>query len=140
MYEFSVYVRLHVVIYDRVVSVAPPITSDRLVEQGACALCVVNCYMFVVCVVSFGGEYFLFGFARFGMCNIALLCASFGMECGPVKFCATSRAFGGKVGTAIRVHKSIVDYSDPAEMLATYWRGLEMIPTYVDHVYLVNYQ
>ena len=49
------------------------------------------------------------------------------MECGHVKFRVTSKAFGGKIVTEILVHKSIVDYSDPAEMPATLW-------------YLLNYQ
>ena len=62
------------------------------------------------------------------------------MECGHVKFRVTSKAFGGKIVTEILVHKSIVDYSDPAEMPATLWQGLEIIRTYVDYKYILNYQ
>ena len=52
---------------------------------------------------------------------------------------STSRAFNSKVRNAIRVHKSIVVCRDTAKMLATYWRGLEVIPTYADHLHLVTY-
>ena len=45
-------------------------------------------------------------------------------ELSSESFWAPSRACGNKVRTATRVHKSIVDYSDIVEMLATYWRGI----------------
>ena len=53
-------------------------------------------------------------------------------------FWAPSRACGNKVRTATRVHKNIVDYSDIVEMLATYWRGIYVIPTYVKHMNCVT--
>ena len=62
-------------IYDRVVRVALPITSDRLAERRACALCDANAYMCFVCVVSIGGEDLLFSFAAFwDMQDCAPLC------------------------------------------------------------------